>query len=152
MSDFVSNESAFGSLVAFDSGFEFDKVSMVAVLHFEVKNLGISRSDEGNEFEIEKLEDSITYIGKLGLNFGYVVTDGRDMVVVASALLLLLDGGNAMSGVPASVDDVLVGDKKEVLLIKGSRDLLHELNHLLIALEKLGHVNVLFMNRRSGFH
>ncbi|XP_038899029.1 uncharacterized protein LOC120086446 [Benincasa hispida] len=132
---------------------------MVVVLHFEVENLGISGSDEGNESEIEKLEDSIANIGKLGLNFGYVVTDDKDMVVVASALLLLLDGGNAMSGGHASTDDVLVSKGKEIslfngelLLVEGSKNLLLELNHLLVALRKLGHVNILLMNTGSGFH
>lgn len=135
---------------------------MVISLHFEVKNLGISGSGGGNESGIEKLEDSIANIGEFGLNFGSIVTDHRDMVVVASALLLLFDGGNDTPGSPASADDVLVGDRKEVslldgelLLVEGSGNLLHELDHLLVALGllgKLGHVNILLANRRGGSH
>lgn len=162
LSGFVSSESTFGGFLTFGAGFEFSEISMVIALHFEVKHLGISGCGGGNESRIKKFEDSITNIRELSFNFGSVVTDHRDMVIVASAFLLLFDGGNDTPGSPTSADDVLVGDGKEIslldgefLLVDGSGNFLHELDHLLVALGllgKLGHVNMLLAKRGGGGH
>ena len=135
---------------------------MVIAFHFKVKYLGISGGRGRNESGIKEFENSIADIREFALDFGSVVTDHRDMVIITSALLLLLDGGNNTPRGPTSADDVLVGDGEEVSLLDGelllvnrSGNLLHELDHLLVALgllSKLGHVNILLAKRGGGSH
>lgn len=135
---------------------------MVVSLHFEVKDLGVAGGGGGNKARVEELEDSVADVGELALDLGSVVADDSDVVLVASALLLLLDGGDDAPGGASGADDVLVGDGEEVallhrefLVVGGRRDLLHELDHLLVALGllgELGHVHELFAWRGSAGH
>ena len=135
---------------------------MVVALHFEVKDLGVAGGGGGNKARVEELEDSVADVGEFALDLGSVVADDGDVVLVASALLLLLDGGDDAPGSASGADDVLVGNREEValldrefLVLSGGRDLLHELHHLLVALgllRQLGHVHELFAWRGSAGH
>ena len=135
---------------------------MVISLHLEVVDLGIAGGRGGNEARVEELVNTVADVGELGLDLGSVVADDGDVVLVAAALLLLLDRGDDAPRGAARSDHVLVRDGEEVplldgelLVVGGGGDLLHELHHLFVALGLLGelrHVHVLFARRGSGRH
>uniref|UniRef100_A0A2N9EMD8 Uncharacterized protein n=1 Tax=Fagus sylvatica TaxID=28930 RepID=A0A2N9EMD8_FAGSY len=66
---------------------------MAIALVLEVEDLGVAGGGREDEFGVEELEDSIVSVGKVRLDLGYVVVDHGAVVLVAVALLLLLDGG-----------------------------------------------------------
>jgi hypothetical protein len=61
-------------------------------LVLEVEDLGVVVGGREDEYGVEELEDSIANVGKIGLDLGSVVVDHGDVVLVAVALLLLLNG------------------------------------------------------------
>ena len=67
---------------------------MAIALVLEVEDLGVVGGGREDESGIEELEDSIANVGKIGLDLGSIVVDHGDVVLVAVALLLLLDGGD----------------------------------------------------------
>ena len=67
---------------------------MAITLVLEVEDLGVASGGREDESGVEELEDSIANVGKIGLDLGSVVVDHGDVVLVAVALLLLLDGGD----------------------------------------------------------
>ena len=67
---------------------------MAIALVLEVEDLGVAGGGRKDESGVEELEDSIANVGKIGLDLGSVVVDHGDVVLVAVALLLLLDGGD----------------------------------------------------------
>lgn len=91
-------------------------------------SIGAPRSDRGNKTHL-----------------GAILADPLNVVLVALALLLLLDAGHDPPGRAASADHVLVGHREQVALLDGElavhvilRDLLHLLDHLVIPLRLLG--------------
>ena len=67
---------------------------MAITLVLEVEDLGVAGGGREDESSVEELEDSIANVGKIGLDLGFLVVDHGDVVLVAVALLLLLDGGD----------------------------------------------------------
>jgi hypothetical protein len=63
-------------------------------LVLEVEDLGVASGGREDESGVEELEDSITNVGKIGLDLGSVVVDHGDVVLIVVALLLLLNGGD----------------------------------------------------------
>jgi len=135
---------------------------VVIALHLEVEDLGIAGGSRGNEARVKELKNTVADVGELGLYLGSVVADDGDVILVAAALLLLLDRGDYTPRGATRSDHVLVGYREEVplldgefLVISGSGHFLHELHHLFVALGLLGelrHVHVLFARRGSGRH
>ncbi|GER26171.1 ribonuclease HII [Striga asiatica] len=153
LSRLVGRERVFSCILALRSRLELRQVAVVVTLHFQVEDLGIAVGCGSDELRVEELENAVADGGQLGLDLRSVAFDGGDVGLVASALLLLLDGGDYPPGGTAGADDVLVGDGEEVALldgelvaVDGTDDLLHELDHLLVALGllgELGHVHIL---------
>ena len=125
---------------------EFGEVAVVIALHLEVEDLGLGGGGGGDEMRVEEAEDAGADVGELGLDLGAVVADEDDVVVVLAGLLLLLDGGDDAPCGAEGADHVLVGDGEEVPLLhrqlrrrsRPHHQLLHELDHLLVALRLLG--------------
>nr|POE86306.1 hypothetical protein CFP56_45915 [Quercus suber] len=114
-------------------------------LHLEVEDLGVAGGGGGDESGVKELEDSIADVGELRLDLGFVVPDHGHVVLVAAALLLLLDRGDDAPRFSPCADLVLVRHGEKVSLLDGElldlhhrRDLLHELHHLLVPLGLLG--------------
>ena len=104
-----------------------------------VEDLGLASSGVGDEAIIQNIKDILADLLELELNLGAVLLDGRDVLVRALGLLLLLDRGDDAPRGTASANNVLVGNAKEVALINGELaaklgDLLHVGNHLIVAL------------------
>lgn len=133
---------------------------MVVPLHLKVEDLGINGRCGGDEAVVEEAEDPRADPGELGLDARAVAPGGGRVPRRTPRLLLVLDGGDDAPGGPARADDVLVGDGEEVSLLDGElgcggggHDLLHELDHLLVALRllrELGHVDHLLPGAGAG--
>lgn len=83
---------------------------------------------------VQNLKNVLTDLCKLGLDLLAVLLDQGDLLLVALALLLLLDGGNDAPRRTAGTDDVLVGDREQISLLNGKLlvgggDGLHVLDH-----------------------
>ncbi len=76
------------------AGLELDRVAVAIALVLEVEDLGVASGGREDESGVEELEDSITNVGKIGLDLGSVVVDHGDVVLIVVALLLLLNGGD----------------------------------------------------------
>ena len=132
-------------LFAIGASLELRQVAVIIALHLEVEDLGVAGGGGGDESGVKGLEDSIADVGELRLDLGSVVPDHGHVVLVAVALLLLLDrGDDAPQGLPRA-DHVLVRDREKVGLLDDDllafhhrRDLLYELHHLLVPLGLLG--------------
>lgn len=94
-----------------------------------VENLRLAGSGVGDEGIIENIENVLADLLKLELDLGAVLLDGRDVLIGALGLLLLLDRGDDAPRSATGTDDVLVGDAEEVALVDG--ELTTELGHLL---------------------
>nr|POF23480.1 hypothetical protein CFP56_40057 [Quercus suber] len=121
-----------------------DQMSSLA-LHLEVEDLGVTGGGRRDESGVKELEDSVTDVGELRLDLGFVVLDHGHMVLIAVALLLLLDrGDDAPRGLPRADHDLVRHGEKVSLLdselfpLHHHQDLLHELHHLLVPLGLLG--------------
>lgn len=104
-----------------------------------VENLGLAGSSVGDKGLIEDIENVLADLLKLRLDLVAVVADGRDVLVGALRLLLLLDRGDNAPAGAAGANDILVGDREEVALVDGKLatklgNLLHVANHFIIAL------------------
>ena len=86
-------------------------------VHLVIEDLGLAGLGLWDEGLIEDIEDILADLLKLGLNLLAVITDGRNVLLGALGLLLLLDGGDDAPGSAAGTNDVLVGNRKEVALI-----------------------------------
>lgn len=91
LSGFVGSEGALGGLLAVGSGLELGEVPVVIAFHLEVEDLGVAGGGGGDEARVEELEDTVADVGELRLDLGPVVADRGHVVLVAAALLLLLD-------------------------------------------------------------
>ena len=69
-------------------------IPVVVTLHLKIKDLGLRGSGRRDKVGFEQLEDAITDLAKLSLDLATVLLDERDPVLVATALLLLLNGGD----------------------------------------------------------
>ncbi|KAK8532568.1 hypothetical protein V6N13_131887 [Hibiscus sabdariffa] len=91
-----------------------------------------------------------------------VITDDSDVFLIAMTLLFLLNRGDDLPRNTACADHILVNDGEEVpflnaklLVVDGGGDLLHELNHFVVAfslLREFSHVNEVLAERRDGGH
>ena len=111
-------------------------------IHLVVEDLGLASGGVGDKGLVENLEDVLADGLELGLDLLPVLLDNGDVLLGALGLLLLLNGGDDAPAGAASADDVLVGNGKEVALVNGELttelgDLLHEGNHLIVALSLL---------------
>ena len=128
-----------------------------------VEDLGLSGLGGWDQVLVKNVKDILADLGELGLNLLTVLLDESDLASVALGLLLLLDGGDDSPGSTAGTNDVLVGDGEKVALFDGLEgllsvlagfsgsilctyqlligggDLLHLLDHLLIALSLPGY-------------
>ena len=158
---FIRSERILGSGFPVIASFELSQVPMVISLHLQIKDLGISVPGGWNELLVEKLQNSGTNLGQLGLDLGPVLANDGDVIGVATSFLLLLDGGNDPPGGTAGADHVLVGNGEEVPFLDGEfvgrrdggDDVFHELDHFLVALGLLGefrHVDVFLAWGRGG--
>lgn len=107
--------------------------------HLMVENLGLASGGIGNEALVKNVEDILADLLELSLNLLTVVLDGRDVLVGALGLLLLLNGGDDAPRGTAGADNVLVGNAKQVTLVDGELaanlgNLLHVGDHLIVAL------------------
>lgn len=59
---------------------------------------------------IKKLEDTITNLSELNFNLSTVILDECDTVLVATALFLLLDGGNDAPRGTAGTNKILLSN------------------------------------------
>lgn len=98
-------------------------------LHLVVENLGLASGGIGNEALVKDIEDILADLLELGLNLLAVLLNGRDVLVGAFGLLLLLNGGDDAPRRTAGADHVLVGNTEQVALIHG--ELAANLGHLL---------------------
>ena len=127
-----------------------------------VEDLGLSGLGGWDQVLVKNVKDILADLGELGLDLLTVLLDESDLAGVALGLLLLLDGGDDSPGSTAGTNDVLVGDGEKVALLDGLEgllsalvhfsssiscayqlligggDLLHLLDHLLIALSLPG--------------
>lgn len=94
-----------------------------------VENLGLASGGIGNEALVKDIEDILADLLELGLNLLAVLLNGRDVLVGAFGLLLLLNGGDDAPRRTAGADHVLVGNTEQVALIHG--ELAANLGHLL---------------------
>ena len=123
-----------------------------------VEDLGLSGLGGWDQVLVKNVKDILADLGELGFDLLTVLLDESDLAGVALGLLLLLDGGDDSPGSTAGTNDVLVGDGEKVALLDGLEgvlsalvqisssiscayqlligggDLLHLLDHLLIAL------------------
>ncbi|GER34467.1 D-lactate dehydrogenase, partial [Striga asiatica] len=130
---------------------ELRQIAVVVALHLQVEDLGISTGCRSDELRVEEVENAVADGGELGLDLGSVAFDGRDVSVVAAALLLLLNGGDYPPGGAAGADDVSLLHG-QLVAVDGTDDLLHELNHLLVALGLLGHLGHVHIFLAWGRH
>jgi len=82
-----------------------------------VEDLGFTRLGLGNQGLVQDVEDILADLLELRLDLLTVLADGRDMLVGALGLLLLLDGRDNAPGSTSSADDVLVGNRQEIALV-----------------------------------
>lgn len=114
---------------------------MVVALHPEIEDLGLHGGGSRDEMGVEEMENVLTDLGELRLHLGHVLSNGDHTLIVAPALILLLDGGDDSLGGPTGENHVLVGHGEQVALLHSKLlhfhafgHLLHELHHLLVAL------------------
>nr|POF02120.1 hypothetical protein CFP56_71808 [Quercus suber] len=88
-------------------------------LHLEVEDLGVAGGGGGDESGVKELEDSVADVGELRLDLGFVVPDHGHVVLVAAALLLLLDRGDDAPQCSPCADLVLVRHGEKVSLLDG---------------------------------
>jgi hypothetical protein len=110
--------------------------------HLVVEDLGLASGGVGNQAIVEDVKDVLADLLELELDLAAVLLDGRDMLVRSLRLLLLLDGGDNSPGSTSCADNVLVGDREKVALVDSELatelgDLLHEGDHLIVALSLL---------------
>ncbi len=67
---------------------------MVVALHLQVEDFGFSRGRGRDEVRVEKIENTVTLSIELLFHLGSVIPDSSHMLLIAFALLLLLDGRN----------------------------------------------------------
>jgi len=121
---------------------ELSKVAVIITLHLVVEDLALVSAGRGDEVLVKKLKDVRADAAKLALDLLAVLADGLDVSLVALLLLLLLDGAHNPPRGTTGADDVLVSNAEKVTLLNGElevhlTDLLHGLNHLIIALSLL---------------
>ena len=100
-----------------------------------VEDLGLATRSRGDQVLVQNVQDVVADLSKLGLDLLAVLLDESHLLLVALALLLLLDGGDDAPRSTASANDVLVGDGEKVALLHGEiailrGDDLHILDHL----------------------
>mmetsp|Transcript_35137 Transcript_35137/g.52128 ORF Transcript_35137/g.52128 Transcript_35137/m.52128 type:complete len:280 (-) Transcript_35137:26-865(-) len=139
----IGGLSAVGSLGLDIASGEFRDVSVVIRLHLLVEDLGFTTSGLGDQVLVQETQDGVADVLQLLLDFGAVLPGKLGVVLVALALLLLLDAGDDPPGGTAAADRVLVGHGQQVTLLHGElvprlADLLHVVCHLVVALGLLG--------------
>ena len=82
-----------------------------------IEDLRLATLGGGDKVLVQDFENVLADLGELGLNLAAVVLDKSDLLLVALALLLLLDAGDDAPRGTAGADDVLVGHGKEVALV-----------------------------------
>ena len=107
--------------------------------HLVVKDLALACRRIGNQGLVENLENVLAHLLKLGLDLAAVFANGAKVLVVALALLLLLDRGDDAPAGAAGTNDVLVRDAEKVALVDRELaakhgHLLHEGDHLIVTL------------------
>jgi hypothetical protein len=67
---------------------------MAANVHLVIKDLGLARLGLWDQGLIENVEDILADLLELGLDLLTIIADGRDVLLGALGLLLLLDRGD----------------------------------------------------------
>ena len=80
------------------------------ILHLVVEDLGLSRLGLGDQRLVQNIEDILADLLELGLDLLTVVSDGRNMLIGALGLFLLLDGRDDAPRSTSSTNDILVGN------------------------------------------
>jgi hypothetical protein len=82
-----------------------------------IENLGFARLGLWNEAFIENVEDIFANILELRFNLLAIIANGRDVLIRALGLLLLLNRGDYTPRSTTSANHVLVGDREQITLI-----------------------------------
>ncbi|BAS89563.1 Os04g0462550 [Oryza sativa Japonica Group] len=90
----VCHHGILSSILPLSPGLKFGKVPVVVTLHFEVEDLGLRGSGRGDKVGFKQLENAVANLGELSLDLATVVLDECDTVLVTTAFLLLLNGGD----------------------------------------------------------
>jgi hypothetical protein len=86
-------------------------------VHLVIKDLGLSRLGLGDQRFIQNIKNILADFLKFSLDLLAVITNGRNMLVGAFRLFLLLDWGDDAPRSTSSADNVLVSNGQKVSLI-----------------------------------
>jgi len=134
-----------------------DFLPVVVSLHLEVEDLSFIGGLGFQEVVLQNSQNILANVAKFSLDLCFVGSDSLQVGLVALALLLLFNGRDDSPGSTARTNNVFVGNRQKVPLLKGQLcvgggDLLHRINHVLIALSLLGEfgkVNIFFSSEVS---